>query len=350
MEQDVVIKNNILNNTPFLTIGIINYNYGKFLRHGFEAIQRQKFRDIELIYADNGSTDNSQNIICELMNKTDIPIRFITGKNVGVCGNRNRILKHAKGKYLMMCDADDWITDNCLELLCKRAMETNADQIVGEYRKVDKNGKVFYQQTYPKGAVKWSVWVHHATIYKMEVIKKNNIQFAPNWLAEDVCFNSLFHKYSSGISFVHSAVENWYKHNDSLTSMCVDKTKNINGLISVEKTAPFLFEIWKEIPKTDQEQLEYMWSMIYYYEILYRRPAKRFKDDFEEYKKIHQIMLKFFPDYLHNIILWSPFGKGFYRKNVTIPIFFLAFIERINLMKPALWGYWVLSHVYKLKF
>ena len=48
---------------PYITIGIASYNYGKYLRRAFEAIKRQKFRNFEVLYCDDGSTDESVTII-----------------------------------------------------------------------------------------------------------------------------------------------------------------------------------------------------------------------------------------------------------------------------------------------
>ena len=154
MQQDVVIKNDILNDAPFLTVGVINYNYGKYLRRNFAALQRQKFRNIELIYADNGSTDDSRDIIQEIIGEADIPACLVAGENKGICGNRNRIVDHARGKYLVFYDADDWMTDDCLETMCGKAMETGADQIAGLYQKVDDQENISYRHFYPDGAVK----------------------------------------------------------------------------------------------------------------------------------------------------------------------------------------------------
>lgn len=354
MKQDIVINNDVSNPAPFLTIGIANYNYGRYLRRGFEAIQRQKFHDIELIYADNNSTDDSRDIIQEFMKEADIPICLITGGNIGVCGNRNRILKHARGTYLMLCDADDWMTDDCLETLCSKAMETGADQVIGAYQKVDDSGKILYRHFFPDNPVKWSNWGFHASLYRMEVIKEHKIQFDLTWCGDDAFFSALFHKYSKRTVFLNKALENWCKHNDSVTSMYAEHTKKrettFNGAPIFRKTAPFMAKIWKDISEADQEQLEYMWTVMYYYGILYRRPAHRFKDDLEEYKEMCQVMLQFFPNYLHNKALRKPDGKGYCRKKVAAAAFFLAFLERIHLIRLALWGYWVLTHFYKLKY
>ena len=254
----------------------------------------------------------------------------------------------------MICDADDWMTDNCLEVLCGKAMETNADQIIGEYQKVDDSGKVLYQHAFPKGAVKWSNWGYHAFLYKMQVIRENNIQFDFSWPADDACFSALFHKYSGEAVFVDEIVDNWYKHNDSVTSMYRGKEKKQEKAYNCSERftsmTSYMFDIWESVSEIDREQLEYVWSILYYYNILYRRPATHFKDDWQDYKEMHQTMLRYFPQYLNNKALNTLDGKGYFRKNVTVVSYFLAFLERVHLIRLALWGYWLLTHVYKIGY
>lgn len=111
-----------------------------------------------------------------------------------------------------------------------------------------------------------------------------------------------------------------------------------------------MFDIWKTLPDMDREQLEYMNSLLYYYDIMYRRPASHFKEDWGAYKELHQVMLHYFPNYLNNRALRKFDGKGYFRKKVTIAACLLAFLEGVHLIKPALWGYWVLTHVYKISY
>ena len=51
------------NREPFITIGIASYNYANYLPEAFEAIRNQKFRDFEILYCDDGSTDESVEVI-----------------------------------------------------------------------------------------------------------------------------------------------------------------------------------------------------------------------------------------------------------------------------------------------
>lgn len=54
---------NYIDTEPFLTIGIASYNYSRYLYSAFEAIKKQAFSDYEILYCDDGSTDDSVEVI-----------------------------------------------------------------------------------------------------------------------------------------------------------------------------------------------------------------------------------------------------------------------------------------------
>jgi len=66
------------NREPFITIGIASYNYANYLTEAFEAIRNQKFRDFEILYCDDGSTDESVEIIKGFIrDNPDLQIRLV---------------------------------------------------------------------------------------------------------------------------------------------------------------------------------------------------------------------------------------------------------------------------------
>ena len=70
---------------PFLTIGIASYNYGKYLLKAFEQIHKQSFRDFELLYCDDGSTDDSVEVIESIIrNHPDMNIQLMKGDDKGL--------------------------------------------------------------------------------------------------------------------------------------------------------------------------------------------------------------------------------------------------------------------------
>mgnify|MGYP003289439120 FL=1 len=105
------------------------YNAAAFIRQTMEMVQAQTYTDWELILVDDGSKDNSCEVIeAYLKEKPDERIRLIKkGKNEGAALSRNRGIKEAKGRYIAFLDADDvWL---CHKL--QRQMEFMKEEEAG---------------------------------------------------------------------------------------------------------------------------------------------------------------------------------------------------------------------------
>ena len=92
------------------------YNVEKYLRRCFDSLINQTFTNIEIIALNNGSTDNSLNILKEYANR-DKRIKIIDNNNLGVSEARNIGIKEAKGNYIVFIDSDDWIDKDMVEVL-----------------------------------------------------------------------------------------------------------------------------------------------------------------------------------------------------------------------------------------
>ena len=86
------------------------YNGAEFLKRSIESVSKQTLKDLELICVDDGSTDNSVEVLNNLSNQYDF-IRIITQENAGSGSARNNGIKNAKGDYIAFLDADDEIFD-----------------------------------------------------------------------------------------------------------------------------------------------------------------------------------------------------------------------------------------------
>lgn len=115
---------------PSISIIIPVHNAALFLRETLEHILDQTWRDWELICVENGSTDASPAILEEYAAR-DTRIRLLKLSPVGAGAARNAGLEQARGKYVCMCDADDFYTPQALERLYARAEKTQADVVVG---------------------------------------------------------------------------------------------------------------------------------------------------------------------------------------------------------------------------
>lgn len=87
------------------------YNYGKYLHDAYESISNQTHSDWEIIFIDDGSTDDTYSIMSDLLLK-DPRIKLIRHENQGVSISRKIGLDYASGDYIQFLDADDLIDSN----------------------------------------------------------------------------------------------------------------------------------------------------------------------------------------------------------------------------------------------
>lgn len=111
---------NIVSNMRFSVI-IPLYNKEAYVRKALESVIAQTFKDFECIVVDDGSTDNSADVVRELVNDR---FRLIRQPNAGVAAARNNGVAASNGEYLCFLDADDWWEPNFLEEM---------DRLIKEY-------------------------------------------------------------------------------------------------------------------------------------------------------------------------------------------------------------------------
>ena len=97
---------------PLISIIIPNYNYGRYLREAIDSALSQAYNNIEVIVVDDGSTDNSKDIIATY--KKHIHSIYLS-QNKGLGGARNAGLKEAKGDYILLLDSDDWLFSEAVD-------------------------------------------------------------------------------------------------------------------------------------------------------------------------------------------------------------------------------------------
>ena len=118
------------------------YNSAQFLSECIESILNQSFYQFELLCVDDGSSDNSVEILQEYKKK-DKRIRVFTQEHLYAGAERNLGMKHAKGKYLLFLDSDDYFDKNLLEKSYDCAERYNSDICVFKARSYDqKTGKI----------------------------------------------------------------------------------------------------------------------------------------------------------------------------------------------------------------
>lgn len=98
---------------PMISVIIPSYNYGGLIGRCISSILSQTYNNLEIIIVDNYSSDETIQVISEFK---DDRIKLIQIHNNGcIAKSRNEGIKHANGKYIAFCDADDWWTPDKLE-------------------------------------------------------------------------------------------------------------------------------------------------------------------------------------------------------------------------------------------
>ena len=118
--------------TPDITVIVPVYNTEPYLRKCIESIINQTFHNIEIILIDDGSTDNSIDILSSYA-IMDNRISLIHQENQELSAARNAGMRRAKGEYIMFVDGDDWIEiDTCEKAVCA-ARTFSADIVIWTY-------------------------------------------------------------------------------------------------------------------------------------------------------------------------------------------------------------------------
>lgn len=145
------------------------YNAESSLKASLDSLQAQSFRDVEVVFVDDSSTDGSPAMMRSFLEESGLPGRiFRQEKNGGVAAARNRGLQEAQGEYLLFLDADDKLAPEALAVAaeaCPGADIVGWDWTLG----FEKNGRYMRQADYDSplqalknlmgGTMRWNLWL-----------------------------------------------------------------------------------------------------------------------------------------------------------------------------------------------
>lgn len=123
-----------------VSICVPTYNRRDYLKETLESILAQTYKDYEIVIVDDGSTDDTEDMIKQL----GIPITYHWQENSGDAAARNKLIELARGQYISFLDSDDLLFPDAIERLVK-VMETETDDVVayGSYVRIDQDGNVY---------------------------------------------------------------------------------------------------------------------------------------------------------------------------------------------------------------
>ena len=114
-----------------VTIIVPIYNVEQYVRKCLVSLSRQTYKNIEIWAVDDGSPDNSKEIVRELSNK-DPRIKLIEKENGGYGSVLEYSIKNIQSEYFLICDPDDWLASDAVEKLLVLAKRDNLDLVIGD--------------------------------------------------------------------------------------------------------------------------------------------------------------------------------------------------------------------------
>lgn len=123
---------------PKVSVIIPVYNTEEYLQECLDSIVNQTLKEIEIICVDDGSTDQSLQILHNYATQ-DQRFTILTQTNQFAGVARNHGMEQAQGKYLYFMDSDDWIEPNALQMAYDLAEKEVADIVVFNYRNIKNN-------------------------------------------------------------------------------------------------------------------------------------------------------------------------------------------------------------------
>lgn len=297
------------------------YNVEQYLRKCLNSIVNQTYQNIEIICVDDGSPDDSINILNEFA-ENDKRIKVIRQENQGLSGARNTGINNATGKYIMFVDSDDWIELNMVELMATKMEKENLDLVIcGRYHQIKEekqevnlnevkeilknkilNGREYFKIV----SSKTNLFTASAynKLYITSVIKEKKLFFPLGKLYEDLLFVFQYLYESNRVGIVEQSLYNYVVSRDGAITNKINKNDIKDTLFTLNEIKKFLkmkkdYELLSSL-----EFSEYMFIWISR-AVLFKLPFNEKKygrkeinkiiDELkkdEEYKEICKIILK----------------------------------------------------------
>ena len=257
------------------------YNASKFIDKCINSILNQSYKHLELLLINDGSKDNSLEILKKYEKSNKKIIKVFSHDNRGVAFTKNRGIDLAKGDYITFVDSDDYVDSDYIESLLNGI--GNNDIIVSGYKKFN-DKKVLFDLKPRKNDI-FYIYKYSATLgklYKASFIKDNKIYYPINYqIGEDMFFTmDALSKTNKIVSIPYSGY-NYYENLNSLTNSVSNKKKFMN-----------MFSLLEDINNNikSSEYVDYRLLYLFYFKaiilnVLMLRKVLSYKELFFEYSK-----------------------------------------------------------------
>ncbi len=242
------------------------YNVEKYLPKCLESLINQTFKDIEILAISDGSPDNSVEIIKKYVKK-DNRVKCIEKENGGYGSVLEYAINQITSEYFIICDPDDWLKEDAIEILYDRAIKNKLDIVVGsKYLVYNDNEEEMYDDSkfYNCNVIPNKLYFKtddfyflqpspHSKLYRTKICKK--IKFPKKVSFTDYLLYLLALSNSKRVMYLE----------DALSYYLVDRPGN-----SMTDTKPKVFEDHKKVLESVLEQVKSNYNKVIYSRIFFQ--------------------------------------------------------------------------------
>lgn len=168
---------------PLVSVLITTYNSEDFVKDTVESIINQTYKNIEIIIADDCSTDSTITILKNLQRKDNRIILYQNKRNLGITDNMNKGIRNCNGKYIAILDGDDWAYPYRIEEQVKIMEENPAIVLCSGYMDIcDENLNIQTTRKYPitdkdirKAIVRYDPISHTSSMWRKDALLKTGL-------------------------------------------------------------------------------------------------------------------------------------------------------------------------------
>lgn len=231
-----------------LSIIVPVYNVADYLPKCLKSLLALKDIDKEIILVNDGSTDNSFEIMEKFKNDNKNVIKIITQDNMGLSEARNSGLKIATGKYIYFIDSDDYIDTKKFEIFFTKTKQENLDIgiangyreyengklkkiYIGKENKIILNGDKFLEYCIKNKMARSEVCLK---IYNNKFLKKNNLFFEKKLIHEDMLYSVISTLKACRVKYYDIYFYYYFQRKTSISNTKTDKN-DIHKLYIINK-------------------------------------------------------------------------------------------------------------------
>lgn len=268
-----------MGNKYLISIIIPVYNVGKYLEEAMESIKRQTigFENLQVILADDMSTDNSRNLIEQYDRLYENVVAIYLTYNSGAAGRpRNEALKLVDAPYIMFLDPDDIYTDNACEVLLNEIRKDGVDTVNGYYEEMAESGELIIENVWEDIELSGDIvslpdqmdqiikvqggwW---ARIYRREIIENNNIYFPEGIPGQDSYFLYKYLLNAKTSKYIEKPIVLYRQRNKDNKS--ISYNNDCKFFKNLEQCFRMIFELFKEKNRESMFQIILRTSIEFY--------------------------------------------------------------------------------------